>query len=68
MSTTFDRLQAAYDSMEPPDPGCSHEEWIATRNCRITSIARISIECEQCHITGSLDFNDSETISVNWDE
>lgn len=69
MTSTFDRLQSAYDSMEPPDPGCDHEEWEATSHGRITSQTQdVSIECDQCHITGSLDFNDAETISISWDE
>lgn len=55
--------------MEPPDPGCDHEEWEATSHGRITSQTQdVSIECDQCHITGSLDFNDAETISISWDE
>ena len=69
MSTTFDRLQAAYDSMEPPEPDCSHEEWEAKYALSITSSTQdISIFCDKCHVTGSLDFNDAETFSVNWDE
>ena len=65
----FNRAQAHYDAMEPPDPGCSHEEWEAPYRDRITSSTQdIEIECAQCLISGTLDFNDSETISINWDE
>lgn len=69
MTTGFDRAQQAYDANTEPPEFCEHEEWESTNSQYVTSSTMdIEIFCTQCRISGSLDFNDEETISVNWNE
>lgn len=70
MTTSFDRAQAAYDHAEPPEPACEHEDWSSDERTYITpSTEDISIKCDTCKESGSLDFQpDGTTIIVRWDD
>lgn len=66
--SAFDRAQAAHDANTEPPEVHEHEEWSSINPSHVTSQTQdIPIECDECKATGTLDFNDSETFSINWD-